>query len=59
MADGISKIVPMGTQGCVTTIEHLLCMNFLGISYHNGPSGAETLAVGGVVLRHMNTPTCL
>ena len=28
MADGTFKIVQMGPRGCVTTLEHLLCMDF-------------------------------
>ena len=59
MADGTSEIVQMEPRGCITTPEHLLCMNFQGPSYRNCPTGAATLAGGGAILLHMNFPTYL
>ena len=72
MADRTFKIVQMGPRGCVTTLEHLLCMDFHEVFfehllcmdfhevlYRNGPSGAETLADGVAIPHHTNSQTCL
>ena len=59
MVDGVYAIVQMELLGCVATLDHLLSMDFHGLSYRNGPSGAEMLAVGVAVLCCTKALTCL